>query len=48
MGTSDGGGAVKRGHEKGLLTEKVEAIENTNKDKIARHKKVTAMVLIPY
>ena len=25
LGTSDGGGVVRRGHEKGLLTEKVEA-----------------------
>ena len=26
------------GHREGLLTEKVEAAENTNKDKTARHK----------
>ena len=47
FGTSNGGGAVRRGHGKGLLTEKVETTENTNKDKIARYKKVRAMALIP-
>ena len=48
LGTSDGGGAVKRRHGKGLLTEEVEVAKNTNKDKTARHKKVRAMVLIPF
>ena len=47
LGTFDGGGAVRRGHRKGLLTDEVEAAENTNKDKTARHKKVRAMTLIP-
>ena len=47
MSTSDGGGAVRRGHGKVLLIEEVKAAENTNKDKIARHKKVRAMALIP-
>ena len=47
LGTFDGSGAVRRGHEKGLLTEEVEAVENTNKDKTARHKKFRAMTLIP-
>ena len=46
LGTSDGSGAIRRGHGKGLLTEEVEAAENTNKDKTARHKKVRAMTLI--
>ena len=35
------------GHREGLLTEEVEAAENTNKDRTARHKKVRAMALIP-
>ena len=35
------------GHRKGLLIGKVEAAENTNKDRTARHKKVRAIVLIP-
>ena len=35
-----------RGHGKALLTEEVEAAENTNKYKTARHKKVRAMALI--
>ena len=47
MSTSNGGGAVRRGYGKGLLTEEVKATENTNKDKTARHKKVRAMTLIP-
>ena len=47
LGTSDGGGAVKRGQGKCLLTEEVEAAENTNKNKTTRHKKVRAMTLIP-
>ena len=48
MGTFDDGGAVRRGHGKGLLREEVEAVENTNKDKTARYKKVRVMTLIPY
>ena len=47
MSTSNGGGAVRRGHEKGLLAKEFEAAENTNKDKTTRHKKVRAMALIP-
>ena len=47
MGTSDGDGAVRRQHGKGLLTEEVEVAKNTNKNKTARHKKVRAMALIP-
>ena len=50
MSTSDDGGVVRRGHrrkKKGLLTKGVEAAENTNKDKIAKHKKVRVMTLIP-
>ena len=47
LGTSDGGGAVRRGHGKGLRTDEVEVAEDTNKDKIAIHKKVRAMALIP-
>ena len=47
LGTSDSGGSVRRGHRKGLLTDEVEAEKNTNKDKIARHKKIRAMALIP-
>ena len=47
LGTFDGSGAVKRGHGKGLLTDEIEAVKNINKDKIARHKKVTTMALIP-
>ena len=47
MSTSDGGGAVRRGHGKGLLAKEFEATENTNKDKTARHKKVRTMALIP-
>ncbi|XP_065618011.1 putative wall-associated receptor kinase-like 16 [Quercus suber] len=39
LGTFDGGRAVRRRYGKGLLTEEIEAAENTNKDKIARHKK---------
>ena len=35
------------GHIEGLLIEEVEAAENTNKDRTARHKKVRAMALIP-
>ena len=35
------------GHREGLLIEEVEAAENTNKDRTARHKKVRAMALIP-
>ena len=35
------------GHREGLLTEEVEAAENTNKNRTARHKKVRAMALIP-
>ena len=42
-----GGGAVRRWHGKCLLTKEVEAAENTNKDKTARHKKVRVMTLIP-
>ena len=45
--TSDGGGAVKRGHGKGLLTDEVETAKNTNKDRTARHKKVRVIALIP-
>ena len=44
--TSDGGGVVGRGHFKGLLTAEVEVAENTDKEKIARHKKIRAVVLI--
>ena len=47
LGTSDGGGSVRRGHKKGLLTNEVETAENTNKDRTARHKKIRAMTLIP-
>ena len=47
LGTSDSGGSVRRGHRKGLLTDEVEAEKNTNKDKIARHKKIRAIALIP-
>ena len=43
----DDGGSIRRGHRKGLLTDEVEAAENTNKDKITRHKKIRAMALIP-
>ena len=35
------------GHREGLLTEEVEAAENTNKNRIVRHKKIRAMALIP-
>ena len=35
------------GHREGLLTEEVEAAENTNKNRIVRHKKIRAMTLIP-
>ena len=35
------------GHRKGLLIEEVEAAENTNKNRTARHKKVRATALIP-
>ena len=45
--TSDDGKAVRRGHQKGILTEEVEVAENTNKDKIARHKKIRVIGLIP-
>ena len=45
--TSDDGRAVRKGHWKGLLIEEVEAAENTNKDKTARHKKIRAIALIP-
>ena len=34
------------GHREGLLTEEVEAAENTNKDRTARQKKARAMTLI--
>ena len=34
------------GHREGLLIGEVEAAENTNKDRTARHKKVRAMALI--
>ena len=47
LGTSGGGGSVRRGHKKGLLTDEVETTENTNKDRTARHKKIRAMTLIP-
>ena len=47
LGTSNSGGVVMRGHGKGLLTDEVEAVENTNKDRTARHKKIRAMALIP-
>ena len=47
LGTSDGGGTVRRRHKKGLLTEEVEVVENTNNDKTAKHKKVRATALIP-
>ena len=43
----DGSRVIKRGHRKGLLTEEVEAAENTNKDKTTRHKKIRALTLIP-
>ena len=48
LGTSDGGGAVRRRHGKGSLIEEVEVAKNTNKDKTARHKKVRATALIPF
>ena len=46
MKTSDSDEAIRRGHQKGLLNGEVEAKENTDKDKIARHKEVRAMALI--
>ena len=48
LSTSNGSGAVRRGNKKGLLTKEVEAVENTNKNKIARHKKVRVVALIPF
>ena len=45
--TSDSGGAVRRGHRKGLLTKEDKAVENTNKDKTSKHKKVRIATLIP-
>ena len=47
LSTFDGGGSVRRGHRKGLLTDEVEAVENSNKDRTARHNKIRAMALIP-
>ena len=47
LSTSNNDGIVRRGHIKGLLTGEVEATENTNKNKTAKHKKVKAMTLIP-
>ena len=47
MRTSDGGKAVRRGHQKGLLTREVKAMENTNKNKTTRHKKIRGIALIP-
>ena len=44
--TSENGRAVRRVHRKGLLIEEVKAVENTNKDKTARHKKIRAIALI--
>ena len=46
LGTFDGGGAIKRGHGKNLLIEEVKTTKNTNKDKIARHRKVRVIALI--
>jgi len=48
LSTSDGSGAIRRGNQKGLLNEEVEAAENTNKNKIVRHKKVRVVALIPF
>ena len=46
LSTSDDGGAIKRGHGQNLLIEEVKTTKNTNKDKIARHRKVRVIALI--
>ena len=36
-----------KGTKKGLITEEVEIVKNTNKDNTAKHEKIGVMTLIP-